>query len=143
MNKFDELFDEFFNEKPKYSMKKFDNTFDDVFKTFNEAKDENLKRIIDILSNFEEVEHPMESILKTGELIKSEYYEEDGLFFNKETWLVNDGEIIKVTVSDIPFSNETPEIELSLEEQLKISIENEEYEKAASIRDAMLKTKKD
>jgi hypothetical protein len=142
MGKFDDLFDEFFNQKPKYSMEKFDNNFDNVFKSFDEAKDENLKRIIDMLSNFEDAEHPMESILKTGKLIKSEYYEEDGLFFNKETWLVNDDEIIKVMVSDIPFINESPEIELSLEEQLKISIENEDYENAASIRDAILKTKK-
>jgi hypothetical protein len=73
-----------------------------------------------------------------GEPTSVEYFEEDGLYFEKKTWMLQTGELVKLLASDKPFDeNNTIEEEktLSLEEELEIAIKNENYEKAVEIRD--------
>ena len=77
--------------------------------------------------------------LKYGPADKVEFFTEDDLFFKRSTWVVEDGEIVKLEVSDAPFQEE--EIK-TLEELLQDALESENYELAAEIRDEMNKNKK-
>jgi hypothetical protein len=139
---FDDLFNQFFGGKR--NKKKTDGDPLD----FHKAKDENIKKLIEMISNMEEITNPETAGQideQLGEADRVEYYEEDGMYFEKKIWKVFGGEMIKVIMSDEPFVKHVPEnkeIESTLQEQLDEAVKNEEYEIAAKLRDAIKKEEK-
>lgn len=131
-NNFDDLFNEFFKNNESEN------------KNFDEAKTDNIKKLMDMLNDFGHVSDynsPTELDAKLGEPDKVESFEEDGFQFEKRIWYVPGGEIVCVAMLDIPL-NEKPTKVKTLDEQLEEAIENEDYEIAANIRDAIKKEKK-
>ena len=135
MKTFDELFEEFFNKKNSDKYKKIE-------KTKKEGFSDELSKLINVLSNARQITDDEEKFkieTEFGEPDRVEYYNEDELYFKKSIWEVEDGEIVKLEVSDEPFNLENPK---SLEELLEEALEEENYEKAAEIRDEIKKLKK-
>lgn len=138
MNTFDELFDEFFNEKNE-------NGKDKKKQKPNSKKDDfgdELSSLMNTLANFRQItdaDEQNEIENDFGDPNKIEYFEEEGLFFKRSVWEVEDGEVVKLEVSDQPFDDEEPK---SLEELLQDALDSENYELAAEIRDEMNKNKK-
>lgn len=135
MKTFDELFDEFFNEKNENKNKRKRETPKDKF-------GDELNSLMNTLANFRQItdadeQHEIENDF--GDPNKIEYFEEEGLFFKRSIWEVEDGEVVKLEVSDQPFDDEEPK---SLEELLQDALDSENYELAAEIRDEMNKNKK-
>jgi hypothetical protein len=133
METFDELFDRFFNngnKKPKKSKK--------------QNMSDKIKKIIDSLSDFTEVSKNKDEddlITDLGEPTKVQFFEESGLYFKRSIWKIEDkGELVKLEVSDLPFEDSYPK--KTLEELLEDAINEENYEKAAKIRDEINKNKK-
>jgi hypothetical protein len=80
-----------------------------------------------------------------GEPDKLENYEENGVYFQKQTWNTKHGQVIKTILSDVPFNKEKSkkrEIKIPLEVQLETAVKNEEYELAAKLRDRISKRDK-
>lgn len=139
MNTFDDLFNQFFGGERNKKKNEGNEPLD-----FNKAKDENIKKLIEMISNMEEItdmETAGQIDEQLGEADRVEYYEEDGMYFEKKTWKVVGGEMVKVLMSDEPF-NKKEESTLTLQEQLEQAVKNEEYEIAANIRDAIKKEEK-
>jgi hypothetical protein len=136
MKTFDELYDEFFGgDKPKKSRRSKQ-------KPDTGKLGEEMKRMIESLSKFRQItdaDEQFEIDNEYGPADKVEFFTEDDLFFKRSTWVVEDGEIVKLEVSDTPFDVEEPK---SLEELLQEALEVENYELAAEIRDEMNKNKK-
>lgn len=145
-NSFDELFNEFLggelNKKNDNKPSKLNNISDSIEKVIN-AITNNIGGDLD-LSNDLELSNDIDKNL--GEPSEVRYYEEDGLYFIESTWETEIGVIRKTLVSDMPLDGSVKEVEeeigLSLEEQLEEAIQNEEYEKAAKLRDSIKKEKK-
>ena len=136
METFDELFNDFFNngEKPKRR------GAGRPKKVKEDSFEEKAKKIIDSLSTLKEITDVDKQYQIDNELGKPHeinLFEADGLFFKRSIWNTQDGDLVKLEVSDIPF-----EENISLEELLAIALEEEEYEKAAEIRDEMKKIEK-
>jgi hypothetical protein len=73
-----------------------------------------------------------------GEPDKLENYEENGVYFQKQTWNTKHGQVIKTILSDVPFNKEKSrkrEIKIPLEVQLESAVKEENYELAAKLRD--------
>jgi hypothetical protein len=139
MNTFDDLFNQFFGGERNKKKNEGDEPID-----FNKAKDENIKKLIEMISNMEEITNPETAGQideQLGEADRVEYYEEDGMYFEKKTWKVFGGEMVKVLMSDEPF-NKKEEPTLTLQEQLDEAVKNENYEIAAKLRDAIKKEEK-
>jgi hypothetical protein len=138
METFDELFDSFFNSGKKKIRKGRGN------KLKNDDVNERVKNIIDSLSNFQEITDKNvedELDIEMGEPNQVQYFEDGGMYFKRSIWEIKDkGELIKLEVSDLPFEESIPK--KSLEELLADAIEEENYEKAAEIRDEIKKMKK-
>lgn len=135
MSTFDELFDEFFNDKnkPKKRGRKK--------KSFKDEINDELSNLINVISNAKQITDKEEQYMidnEYGEPSKIEYYNDDELYFKKSTWIMEDGEIVKLEVSDVPFDIENSK---SLEELLQEAINAEDFEKAAEIRDEINKNK--
>jgi excinuclease UvrABC helicase subunit UvrB len=136
-NSFDDLFNDFLggdlnnNKKQKKNTKKTDSGIESVIKA---------------LTNFSESSSDLElsnSIDDNlGEPSEIRYYEEDGFYFVEQIWETEFGVIKKTLVSDTPLHGEETKIEPTLEEQLEEAVENEDYEKAAKLRDSIKKEKK-
>jgi hypothetical protein len=139
MNTFDDLFNQFFGGKRNKKEKNGDDPLN-----FHKAKDENIKKLIEMISNMEEITNPETAGQideQLGEADRVEYYEEDGMYFEKKTWKVFGGEMVKVLMSDEPFDKKE-EPTLTLQEQLEEAVKNENYEIAAKLRDAIKKEEK-
>ena len=135
MKTFDELYDEFFGgDKPKKSRRSK--------KTPDTGKlGDEMRKMIESLSSFRQItdaDEQFEIDNEYGPADRVEYFTEDELFFKRSTWSVEDGEIVKLEVSDVPFEEDSK----TLEELLQDALESENYELAAEIRDEMNKNKK-
>ena len=75
-----------------------------------------------------------------GEPDEIEEFEEGGVNFIKKTWITEEGEYIMVETVLIDGSNIFTGSK-SLDEQLEEALENEEYEKAAELRDKIAEKK--
>jgi hypothetical protein len=151
-NKFNELFNEFFeegsNEKPKKN-----------------SDAEKMTRLLNILSQSKSNTPDIDSIKDIdstlGEPDFVDYYEEDGFFYKKQIWITKMGRVIKKVMSDVPFIDEHDEPKFfkeelnnnqkrknrvdelfnrtrpskSLEEMLEEAVAKEDYELAATLRD--------
>jgi len=76
-----------------------------------------------------------------GEPNSIEHFEENGLFYERQTWHLPTGNLVKIIISETPNSPSKPE--KSLEEQLKDALENEDYILAAKLRDELNPPKKE
>lgn len=133
METFDELFDSFFNNNNEKKGKKRG-------RPKKESYDEKAKKIIDSLQNFSEitdVDKQNQIDNELGEPHEINLFKSDGLYFKRSIWYTEDGDIVKLEVSDEPFAEKK-----SLEELLSQALEEENYEKAAEIRDEIKKTEK-
>jgi len=136
METFDELFNDFFNngDKPKKR------GVGRPKKVKEDSFEEKAKKIIDSLSTMKEitdVDKQFQIDNELGEPHEINLFEADGLFFKRSIWNTEDGDLVKLEVSDIPFEENR-----TLEELLAIALEEEEYEIAAEIRDEMKKIEK-
>ncbi len=128
-NRFDDLFNEFFKNNKK-------NSFDDIH-----------KKMFDFLSNLN-TDDNLENLIDTnigenlGKPDKIEFYNEGDMFFEKRIWHTKNGNFVKAIITDEP-TLKTPSLpEKSLQEKLDEAVKNEEFEKAAIIRDLMKKEEK-
>jgi len=131
MKTFNELFDDFFKRN---DIKPEDSIGDDIS---NEAK-----KLFEMLSNINDDEDISEVIENTfdetlGKPNKIEFFNEDELFFERRTWHTENGDLIKLLVSDDPSFGKMPKITKSLKEQLNEALQNEDYEKCAILQAEM------
>jgi hypothetical protein len=153
-NKFNDLFNEFFeegsNEKPKKN-----------------SDADKMTRLLNILSQSKSNNPDIESIKNIdntlGEPDFVDYYEEDGFFYKKQIWITKMGRVVKKVMSDVPFRDEhdepkffkeeldkikntkrsdrinelfnKPKVSRPLEELLEEAVTKEDYELAATLRD--------
>lgn len=139
-----------------------DKSFDDLFNEFFGKKNDNFskmreeaRKIIEMLGNIHEtngsidenIERMMDQNL--GEPDEVINFQDGELFFEKRIWHTPTGDFVKVIVTDKPLSKEKPVVKKSkkvvekpLQQQLDEAIDNEDYEKAAQIRDLMNPPKK-
>lgn len=134
--------------------KSFDDLFNDFFKRNNIKPEDKIgdafknqtQKMIDMLTHFREAseEDSLEKQIdeQFGKPDKIEFYNEGDMFFERRTWHTADGPIVKTIMSDDPTMIRIPPTKQRLEEQLREALENEEYEKAAAIRDELKKRKK-
>ena len=135
METFDELFDSFFNNDEKKPKRRGAGRH-----RKEDSYDEKAKKIIESLQNFSEItdvdrQHQIDNEL--GEPHEINLFEADGLYFKRSIWNIDEGDIVKLEVSDVPFEEKK-----SLEELLSEALEDENYEKAAEIRDELKKIEK-
>lgn len=140
-------------------MKSFDELFNEFFKRHNINPEDKIsdnlrdeaKKVIDILTkikNLDEDLHSMDEELEKsidedlGKPDKIEFFNEDNLFYERRTWHTENGDLIKLIISDDPTLINAPKFEKPLQEQLDEAVAEENYEKAAAIRDKMNPKKK-
>lgn len=154
-NKFNDLFNEFFEEGSNEKPKKNSDT-------------EKMTRLLNILSQSKSNNPDIDSIKNIdstlGEPDFIDYYEEDGFFYKKQIWITKMGRVIKKVMSDVPFRDEHVEpkffkeeldkienmkrrknrvndllnnvkVSRPLEELLEEAVVKEDYELAATLRD--------
>jgi hypothetical protein len=132
---FDELFNEFF-KKNKVNPEQ---NIQDELK--NEAMELLNMLTGNITTNIDEaMEQQFDENLGKPDSI--EFYNEGDVFFEKRTWYTDKGNLVKLIISDEPNLPPQEEKERDLETELNNALENEEYEKAAIIRDLIKKRKK-
>ena len=129
-------------------MSNFDELYDDFLKGHKRKPvDDKTKMVLDIIKKIHEVgENEFladrnDLDIKLGKPDKVEYYNEGDMFFTKKTWVTPIGEIIKTTMSEDDTLMPAPS-EKTLEEKLDEAVSEENYEKAAAIRDEIKKQKK-
>ena len=94
----------------------------------------------DIKNIDEEIEKSIDEEL--GKPDKIEFFNEDNLFFERRTWHTENGDLIKLLVSDDPTFGKQPKVTKALQEQLDEAVAEENYEKAAqAVKDGMDKKK--
>ena len=133
MDKFDDLFDDFMNNEENNKKDGNENLFNHLFDKWANLNPLDKDLIIDGLNE------------TLGEPDKLENYEENGVYFQKQTWNTKHGQVIKTILSDVPFNKEKSkkrEIKIPLEVQLETAVKNEEYELAAKLRDRISKRDK-
>lgn len=133
MDKFDDLFDDFMNNEENNKKDGNENLFNHIFDKWVDLNALDKDLIIDGLNE------------TLGKPDKLENYEENGVFFQKQTWNTKHGQVIKTILSDVPFNEEKSkkrEIKIPLEVQLETAVKNEEYELAAKLRDRIYKRDK-
>ena len=146
---FDDLFNEFFKEEPKKDEPKVTPNIE------NKNLPNEIKRILDNIGGIENTDSIDEYIEKEidanlGEPDKIEHFTDNGVFYEKKIWHTPSGDFVKVIFKDSPFGTvqsikEAPVghslIEV-LEAELEKALKNEQYEKAAELRDNISKIKK-
>ena len=143
---FDELFEDFFNRKPKKTKRKIKSR-ENEFESLDEMIKRDIKKLIDSIDkNLEPLNNASEEMEKLidaelGNPDKIEFYNDGDMFFEKRIWHTPKGDLIKVIVRDEPKLYNPPTPKKSLQEQLNEAVANEEFEKAAAIRDEINKPK--
>jgi excinuclease UvrABC helicase subunit UvrB len=141
---FDDLYNEFFRRKQN-SLNKGDKEL-----RSEELRNE-VKRIMDFIDSFKNVIPLNESEIENmeeglGDPHIIEYFTEGYYYIERKIWYLDDGRVIfREISSDKPFFTNVEEPkapEKPLEEQLKEALANEEYERAAKIRDLINPPKK-
>jgi len=148
MSTFDELFESFFGgDKPNKENKKNINKIDKIDKIDNEFQSKS-KDFIDMLSNMkdnneiEDISEMNREIEKLGKPDIIELYMEDEIYFKKSVWYTDMGYIIKTEISEKPFDMEGILDDDDLLTQLDNAVSDENYEKAAELRDKIRDEKK-
>ena len=148
MSEFDDLFNAFFGgKKPKKDEDKGEKKNEDDMKNF-----------FDKIQGFRADKSDLDEIANLGEPDEIEEYEEDGIKYTRRVWYEEDGirELISAEL-DIEGAINGDNIEAAigklnpnpfdsqetLEEQLENAIAGEDFEKAATMRDAIEQRDKD
>lgn len=120
---FDELFDKFFGNRK------------------NDDKKNEIDKLINQLNNFKEITgKEINEDKELGEPDSVEVYTVDNVTYEKKTWEIDGGKIVKVEIKSIKTTTPTSRFkESSLESQLDYAISVEDYEKAAQLRDEIVK----
>jgi hypothetical protein len=129
---FDELFDKFFGNRK------------------NDDKKNEIDKLINQLNNFKEITgKEINEDKELGEPDSVEVYTVGNVTYEKKIWEIDGGKIVKIEIKSVKMSDEI-EIPMninptsrfkqtSLEEQLEYAISIEDYEKAAQLRDEIVK----
>jgi len=150
MSTFDELFESFFGGNKPKKKKKNINKEDEEFQS--KSKD-----FIDMLSNMkdnnemDDMSEMNREVEKLGEPDIIDVYMEDDIYVKKSVWHTEMGDIIKTEISEEPFDvdkilidgHETSLDDDDLLTQLDKAVSDENYEKAAELRDKIREEKKD
>lgn len=132
MKNFDDLFNEFFNERAP----------------INPIHNE-IKKIIDTLTNYKKTELDVNEFGSEEEIANhlglnlsnptsTEEHIQDGMKFTKLTWDTPKGKFVKIVVTDVIDENDSIiSTEKSLEEQLQDAVDNEDFELAIKLRDSI------
>ncbi len=133
---FDELFKKFFKPKKKKTVKPTDEIKNNI--------EEEVKKVLDMLNTGQPIDDDVEKEIdeNLGKPDKIEFFEQDGFFYEKRIWHTPNGDLVKMIVTDDPTLIVPPKPEKTLAEKLEEAVENEDYEKAAAIRDKMKEVKK-
>lgn len=126
---FDELFDKFFGNRKK------------------DDKKNEIDRLINQLNNFKEITgKEVNEDKDLGDPDSVEVYTIGGVTYEKKIWEIDGGKIVKIEIKSIKMSDDmgipipiTRFKQTSLEEQLEYAISVEDYEKAAQLRDEIVK----
>jgi hypothetical protein len=138
---FDDLFNEFFRKR---------NNSINPFIEIGNMKEE-IRKMMDMLMNFQNIPNIDENLEKQmddslGEPDKIETYSDGVVFYEKKIWHTPEGDIVKLVVSDKPFTNSPKGKKVVnqklLQEQLEEALANEDYLKAAELRDKLNPPKK-
>lgn len=136
-NAFDDLIDDFLNHKSKKP--------EDL-----NSKENMTKTVLETIANFRMLgddENALEESIneKLGEPNVIEITVEDGVRIQKLIWNTPDGQFVQIIVNDVS-SIDTMEpqrvLELTLEEQLELAVEAEDYPRAIELRDQIKASKK-
>jgi hypothetical protein len=130
MDKFDDLFDDFMNNEENNKKDGNKNLFINLFDKWTDLNSLDKGLIIDGLNE------------TLGEPDKLENYEENGVYFQKQIWNTEHGQVIKTILSDVPFSKQKSkkrEVRIPLEVQLETAVKEENYELAVKLRDRINK----
>ena len=143
MGKFDDLFDEFFNEGEKPKSPEKNDDMGDITKV--------LKNLISLkkTGDTDALDNCLNDSLGEPDFV--EFYEEDNMYFKREIWHTKMGKFVKTGMSDIPFKDEHNESNFSkepiiknnkskkptksLDIMLEEAVAKEDYELAATLRD--------
>jgi hypothetical protein len=130
-------------------MNEFDKLFNENFGDDDE-QNKGLNKIMDLMSKLNAGDGlaGLNDEEALGEPTSKRQFERDGVMFEESTWDTPHGTIVRIaTIEDIeftsdffnknniPFGKSYDREELTLEEQLKILVKEENYEEAAIIRD--------
>jgi len=118
--------------------KTFDELYNDFFNKDNNKKSRKIDSLRTKLTDSSDVEKEIKDL---GKPDKIDFYNDGHLFFEKRIWHTKNGDIVKIIVSDEPTLNMLSFKEKSLDEKLADAVENEDFEKAAAIRDEILKNR--
>ena len=128
---FDELFDKFFEDRK------------------NDGKTNKIDELINQLNNFKEITgKEINEDKELGEPDTVEIYTIGDVTYEKKIWEINGGKIVKVEIKseksnsiiEMPMTiRDSRYKETSLEDQLDYAISVEDYEKAAQLRDEIVK----
>ena len=136
MDKFDDLFNNFFNGKGNNKPNKINDILDGLRKSMTEKE---AKKLIEIIKGIsEESENDTDEGLnkrienKLGEPHEIEHSFDGDMYFEKRMWYTEGGVIIKTLMSSEPFDDEDNNV--SLEEQMAEAVENEDYILAAELK---------
>jgi hypothetical protein len=131
-------------------MDKFETLFNEFMKMMGVKPLKKMSKIQDIIAKFRMIdddEKMMDAIdEELGEPNIVETYEEDGIVFKRMTWFTDEGEFVKLAVDSVTpefYNSLQPEVKLlTLEEQLTLAEEEEDYELAIKLRDKINAQKK-
>ena len=132
-------------------MNEFDKLFNDNFGDDEDKKNEGLNKMMDLMAKLNDgggLDGLSGDESSLGEPTSRREFERDGVMFEESTWDTPHGTIVRIATKEdiefksdffkknnIPFGKSYDREELSLEEQLKIVVKEENYEEAAIIRD--------
>lgn len=133
---FNELFNEFFKRNDINPNEKL-----------TESQKNNAKQMLDLLtrgSDNPKIDENQEKEMdeQLGKPDKIEFFNEGDTFFERRIWVTPNGEIQKLLFSKDPTLILPPVPSKPLQEKLEEAVAEENYEKAAAIRDEMKKRKK-
>jgi hypothetical protein len=137
-------------------MDEFNNgSLGDMFNRLNDEEKEKLKNFLSKIKDFDPTKDDMDIIGELGEPDIIEEFEEDGMKFTRKIWEGDgyrheiieseggfEGMDVEEIVDKFTYSNPFNKSQ-SLEERLEEAIENEEFEKAAELRDLISKKKEE
>jgi len=146
MENFNDLFNRYFGNNNSDNKKN---------ESVNENRLDRIINLIDKLNSSDGFDGMSPDEAKLGEPTTTRTFVRDGVTFEESTWDTEFGTIVRITTKEeVEFSkdyfkeNNIPlgkvmnikkEQELSLDEQLKIAVKDENYEKAAKLRDLITK----
>ncbi|MDQ5930476.1 MAG: hypothetical protein QG594_2264 [Bacteroidota bacterium] len=116
-------------------MSEFNNLFDEFMLNSN-----NINKSNDLLKKNTEGDFFKNINENLGEPYKIEFYDKDNIYYKKQYWKNDIGQIIKTIMSKTPFpESKVKKTRTPLEIQLGLAVKEENYELAVKLRDRIAK----